>query len=1051
MKRLMILFCISALLIVSAHSPMTWRVVAVGGRAAALSAESAKVEHFVPADERDSAGFPLAPIGLYAGELAEQAGLDTGIEALKRAYGVSGRGTTIAVVGSGIDVGHRDLQVPPAVGGFKIADWADFTSEGLVMTETCTGARGRIDSRFGIFKTGGIRSLSGAFRLGILREASLAPAGAIGQDLNGNGLITDFFPVLVVDSTRKGVYDRVYVDTNQNRDFTDEVPLGGYRETHTFSRFRDKDDSGGDRAALHFVVADVARDGSRVRLGFDSTGAGTFLAGLVGAKATGAEGPGIAPGAALMALKALDSTGRSSVDAYSDAIRYAARNGAKVILVDWGIANLSRDDALTMRRLIGDIVSQHDPVILFPAGDGGPGLETSDAPTDSVFSLAVGASLGSGASAHPWAKSAVGPTRCDGWAPDVLAPMAASATVPTWLSRSGYALGHGTRIAAAHVAGAAALLIQACGLTGVPYEARGVLAAIRASGSPLADFESVEQGGGLIDAEAAFQMLRSGLRTPMTVFAEEVDGYRDGGLFARGVRPGTIRFYVDNFSGISSEIAFEADREWVEPVPERLVMPAVGERSLIFSYQYPGPGLKSATVTGVDSKSGRVLAVFRQIVVGPSDLSREGPTRLEDRRALSPGRYHRHFVSVRPGTTSLVVSARNYGEEPVEVQVVGPGGRRVYGEELGAGAAWRRGIIVPEEGVWEIVALREHGESDVSISLEAIAEGFSASPLTVIESGPAESGLTESRLAESKPVESKLALGLSNWWKDASVRLVPSVRLARSHGDDVARARIEPEQSFSKRFAVEEGTSRLRILTRNRLPSSADVGLYLHRFDQQSGWTEVAAATTAEASDGVIDLSDPIPGDYTLYLESRYGGEVVCEVLVEGYRDADWVKVEPSEAVFTRYGQVVPVSLSLDPAKGAKQIHLQVVNSTDGRMIASIPMLVEGTTGSSWSVDLGGMAPGGRRYVTVSNHSLGAESQMVMIDGRVYVFDGGAVTLALPAPGEVEINLLIDGRPGPTRRFRIDRAPAAPAAIPEPSSDPEKEILREGLLKRLGF
>lgn len=69
---------------------------------------------------------------------------------------------------------------------------------------------------------------------------------------------------------------------------------------------------------------------------FDDAGHGTHVSGIIAAAANnGNGGVGLAPGAKIMALKVLDSSGNGSLNAAVKAIRFAVDNGAKVINASW--------------------------------------------------------------------------------------------------------------------------------------------------------------------------------------------------------------------------------------------------------------------------------------------------------------------------------------------------------------------------------------------------------------------------------------------------------------------------------------------------------------------------------------------------------------------------------------------------------------------------------------------------------------------------------------------------------------------------------------------
>ncbi|NPV69749.1 MAG: S8 family serine peptidase [Firmicutes bacterium] len=984
----------------------------------------------------------MTPLGQFNGDLNVQAASILGAQSLSSSLRVNGGKVAVAVIGSGIDPGHKDLQRTPA-GSAKITEWADFTDEGLVNTEPVIPSRGWVDTRFGRLKTGNLRSAGGALRVGVLREAALDARGALGQDLNGNGLTTDVFSVLVIDHAQKGVYSRVYVDTNQNRDFTDEVPVGAFGESGGFSRFRDK--SGNvNSSAVHFVVAGISRDGSAVRLGFDSLGTGTFLAGLVAARGLQEGMNGVAPGATLIALKVLDSSGRGSWEAISQAIIHASRSGARVILVDTGLTILTDEHLQGLRELIADVVSRYNVVVLFAAGDGGPALESCKAPTDSVSAIAVGGATGPADAPGVWSRSAVGPTPVGGWAPDVLAPVSAASTVPTWFSRSGYALATGTAVSAAYAAGCSALLVSACDVAGVRPDARSALSALSEGGRRVSSATVIEQGGGVLDVSRAFDLLKAGFRAPMTVVAEDPIGHRDGGLFARGFVPGSARFYVDNFSGESSSMGFRSESEWVKPRQAKLIAPAVGERSLVFEYGDIPPGLQSTVVRGVDERTGRTIMMARHAVVRASPLPAGGTLWPESSAPLKPGEVRRQFVSVPHGCTELRVDGVNSGEEGAEIQVVGPGGKRAYMADLPAASRSVKVVRDPEAGVWEIVLFRDGGDRDVPVTLAVSSFGFLVAPWPPsVEYRPSDGS-------------ARVTFGLANYRANATIRLAAASRAERSGTADHEVIVVPRQHSFSRAFTVTEGTSRILASTCHPSSARADVDLYLHVFDPQTGWKEVASSAALGSSNERIDLKDPAPGSYMLFVESRdTGSDVRCELTLRAFKNDPAVTWDRQNPAYLEKDEALPASFDIPtPAGRPREMEVQVVDDSNGSLLASVPLVIAGDTDTAWSVELGGLAGVNSRFVTVKSARASYDpwSEIaVMINGRTHALEDGAVTLSVTVPSEVEITLLMRGKPIMSKTLVVKDLPPASAKTPEPSSDPEKEKLREGLIRRLGL
>ncbi|GIJ62450.1 S8 family serine peptidase [Virgisporangium aurantiacum] len=179
----------------------------------------------------------------------------------------------------------------------------------------------------------------------------------------------------------------------------------------------------------------------------DCLGRGTAFAAIIAGRPVPGSGVvGMAPGAGILPVRIIDPQGRVTAAALATGIREAARRGARVILVGTGLA----EDNPDLRAAVADAVA-HDALVVAPVNDrtrgeaGRPPAAWFPAADPQV--LAVGGVAVDGK-----------PTEVTGPAAgvDVLAP-AQGAVVPGPSGIGHYGVG-GTGVAAAFVAGAAALV-----------------------------------------------------------------------------------------------------------------------------------------------------------------------------------------------------------------------------------------------------------------------------------------------------------------------------------------------------------------------------------------------------------------------------------------------------------------------------------------------------------------------------------------------------------------------------------------------------------------
>jgi subtilisin family serine protease len=194
--------------------------------------------------------------------------------------------------------------------------------------------------------------------------------------------------------------------------------------------------------------------------GEDCVGHGTFAAGLIAAAATGSGAvTGVAPGATVLALRGTDARGNPSAAGIAAGIRAAADRGAGVIYVGQVVGGSSGDGsggdggavaeaAAYARTKDALVVAPAAPDVAPQGADGKPDTRPRaywPAHVPSVLSVVDHGPAGTRPEAAPGALD-----------PDLSAP--GDAVVGVGVRGAGHFIGSGSSLAAAHVAGAAALL-----------------------------------------------------------------------------------------------------------------------------------------------------------------------------------------------------------------------------------------------------------------------------------------------------------------------------------------------------------------------------------------------------------------------------------------------------------------------------------------------------------------------------------------------------------------------------------------------------------------
>lgn len=183
---------------------------------------------------------------------------------------------------------------------------------------------------------------------------------------------------------------------------------------------------------------------------FDDYGHGTHVAGIIASRDHVYKG--VAPGATIMAVKVLNSRGEGTEAGVIAGVDWAVRHGAKVINLSLGTVGAGGLDPLSQAV---DNAVKSGVVVAVAAGNSGPDFSSIGSPGDARLALTVGAT-DNDRSLMSW--SSRGPTLDGRQKPDVLAPgYGIMSSVPG----GKFDTMSGTSMATPHVAGLAALLVQA--------------------------------------------------------------------------------------------------------------------------------------------------------------------------------------------------------------------------------------------------------------------------------------------------------------------------------------------------------------------------------------------------------------------------------------------------------------------------------------------------------------------------------------------------------------------------------------------------------------
>lgn len=255
-------------------------------------------------------------------------------------------------------------------------------------------------------------------------------------------------------------------------------------------------------------------NGQHASMPFDASGHGTWTMGVMVGGDAGGTAIGLAPGAQWIAVKIFDDSGSATLAGIHAGYQWlldpdgnpATADAPHVVNNSWtfsgGGCNLEFESDLQALRAAGIL-----PV--FAAGNSGPWSGTSRSPANNPAAFAVGASNNSDGL---FFYSARGPSSCPGGAPVYPHLVAPGVNIRTTDLYGLYRTATGTSLAAPHVAGGLALLLDAFPELTADQQASALINSAVDLGDPGPDNS---YGYGRLDLYAAYQWLLAN-RTELT-------------------------------------------------------------------------------------------------------------------------------------------------------------------------------------------------------------------------------------------------------------------------------------------------------------------------------------------------------------------------------------------------------------------------------------------------------------------------------------------------------------------------------------------------------
>ncbi|GAA1415575.1 S8 family serine peptidase [Streptomyces thermospinosisporus] len=516
-----------------------------------------------------------------------------------------GRGITIGILDSGVDLGHPALQ-KTTTGERKIVDWVTATDPIVDNDRTWRPMVTDVSGPAFTYQGKTWQAPAGDYRISTFLE-SYTTGGDANGDANRDGDTTDSWGVLYDPAA-----GTVRVDLNNNQDFGDDEPMKPYKDGFQVGYFGTDDPKTEIAERQPFVVEirkDVPMDpyggdwaGKKadfVNIGVIESEHGTHVAGITAAHGLfGGKMNGAAPGAKLVSSRACTwSGGCTNVALTEGMIDLVTKRGADIVNMSIGGLPALNDGNNARAELYNRLIDEYGVQLVISAGNSGPGANTIGDPSLADKVISVGASV----SRETWAAnygsevekkyammpfSSRGPREDGGFTPTLVAPGAAINTIQTWMPGApvaeagyqlppGYGMLQGTSMASPQAAGAAALLLSAAKQKRIDLPPATLRTALTSTAEHIKGVQAYEEGAGLIDIEDAWDEIRDGATAHTYTVKAPVDTAIDQflktpgsgtGLYDRegGLKAGQKKTYditITRTSGPDRAIEHELDLE----------------------------------------------------------------------------------------------------------------------------------------------------------------------------------------------------------------------------------------------------------------------------------------------------------------------------------------------------------------------------------------------------------------------------------------------------------------------------------------------------------
>jgi hypothetical protein len=814
-----------------------------------------------------------------------------------------GRGVTIGIIDGFPDLLSPELQTATTLEGkptrkiidlLSTSDPIDDDSPTLVkMDHQVTASSNRFNHKGVVYTV----PVPGSYRIGFLNERVFR---YYNNDLNFDGNpegSSGLFAMLWDEHS-----NTVWVDTNQNHDFTDDQAMTDYKVRFDFSIFGKDDPTTPRRESLPFAVQTIP-EVRGVRVMVLASRHATSVAGIAsGKRFFGGQLNGVAPEAQVVAISPSANT-----HGLMEAIILAARHTEiDVMIVEFRFHVSINDGGSIIGVICNRLTEYYNKPIFSPADNIGPGLNTVGENGNASRVISVGAYTHRDTWRALYARavpkehyvdvySARGPGEDGSFKPDLIAPSSTisvnPAVFPSRVYNDMYKLPHGytpfggTSGAAPMAAGAAALLISAAKQSGISYTAEQVQWALKSGARFLPGIGAHDQGAGLINIPAAWGTLNQASafvaitsRCPVNTVLSNylIEPHQGPGIYERegwsARQTGNRVITFTRTTGSPRPIKYLI--EWTGNdgtfvSPSTVALPLNHPVKLAVTITPKASGVHSAILKLIDPETSLIVHQMMNTVVAAEQLTASNGYMISLRGRADWLGYTSYFINVPPTAAALKIDAKveigkvdirlfdPAGEDAESDRPRPPGIKSTGLEEISG--PWSRTLSAPIPGVWQVlIKYWDNTSRDAvlttrpaaSFALTAVALGVAVSPSVLT--------ISSAQVKENPAIKVKLSNRLSSF--TGSIIDSP---IGSAFSDRPALLAGGPQRIYE--LNVEPGTRILRAQISGTSDRNADLDLYM--FDCTGGKPVLRGFSAERNSHERVTLNNPAAGKWLVVID----------------------------------------------------------------------------------------------------------------------------------------------------------------------------------------